>query len=92
MEGLGSVGDLNQTANTLGGSNADISPTKGITNATGASNIKISNQELGQEEQSPKHKVSDKRKADTDARNEDFELMLRARAGGEITDFKATNV
>ena len=43
VEGLGSVGDLNQTANTLGGSNADISPTKGVTNATGVSNIKISN-------------------------------------------------
>ena len=32
-----------------------------------------------------------KRKADTDARNEDFELVLRARAAGEATDFADAN-
>lgn len=32
-----------------------------------------------------------KRKADTDARNDDFEMLLRARAGGEVPDFLDTN-
>lgn len=35
--------------------------------------------------------ASTKRKADTDARNEDFEMLLRARAGGEVPDFVDTN-
>ena len=87
----GSVEDLNktmQTAGTLGADSQEISPNKQSATGTNLDKIKVDDPTV---EEPEVKKVSDKRKADTDCKNEDFELMLRARLNGDVPDFKAQN-